>query len=72
MVRFSVTLDSELLEEARELGNLETKRETIERALREFIVRRRLRELQELEGSGLVDMELDELQKLRKVELENA
>ena len=71
MVRFSVTLDPELLEEARELGNLETKRETIERALREFIVHRRLRELQELEGSDLVDMELDELQKLRKVELEN-
>ncbi|RMG54848.1 MAG: type II toxin-antitoxin system VapB family antitoxin [Acidobacteria bacterium] len=66
MTRFSITVDSELLEEARRLAQARTKREVIEQALREFVVRRRLKELEGLVGSGLVGMDLDELHQWRE------
>ncbi|MDA2937528.1 type II toxin-antitoxin system VapB family antitoxin [Acidobacteria bacterium AH-259-A15] len=70
MARLSVSIDSELLEQAKEVAGVRTKRETIERALREFVLRHRLSELEDLAGSDLVDMDLDELRRLRALGLE--
>jgi hypothetical protein len=47
-----------------------TKREAIERALQEFVRQHRLQELQTLAGSGVVEMELEELRRWRQSSLE--
>ncbi|WP_420208662.1 type II toxin-antitoxin system VapB family antitoxin [Candidatus Electronema sp. JC] len=44
----NLAIDMELLEEARELGQLRTKKETVNLALREFVNRRRQREITKL------------------------
>jgi Arc/MetJ family transcription regulator len=64
-MRLSVTADPELLEEARRLANVKTKREAVERALQEFVSRRCLKDLA---GSDLVDMNLEELKRWRRSE----
>ncbi len=64
-MRLSVDVDPELLEEAKELAGVRTKRETIEIALREMILRRRLKDIMGLEGSGLVEIDLDLLREWR-------
>jgi hypothetical protein len=46
----NLAIDMELLEEARELGQLRTKKETVNLALREFVNRRRQREITKLFG----------------------
>lgn len=61
MTRLSITVDPELLEEVLRLAKARTKREAIEQALKEFVRHRRLQELQKLAGSGLVEMDLEEL-----------
>ena len=52
-MKLSVIEDSELLEEARQLAKVKTEREAVERALQEFVCRRRLKDLA---GSDLVDL----------------
>jgi Arc/MetJ family transcription regulator len=66
MTRLSVTVDPGLLEEAKQLAKVKTKREAIELALREFVLRRRLEDLAELAGSGLVGMDVEELKRWRE------
>ena len=66
MMRLSITVDPELLEEVRQLAKVRTKREAIERALQEFVRHHRLQELQALAGSGLVEMDLKELRRWRQ------
>ncbi len=66
MMRLSVTVDPELLEEAKQLAKAKNKREAIELALREFVLRRRLKNLAELAGSGLVEMDVEELKRWRE------
>jgi Arc/MetJ family transcription regulator len=70
MMRLSITVDPELLEEVRRLAQVRTKREAIERALQEFVRQHRLQELQGLVGSGVVEMELEELRRWRQSSLE--
>jgi len=70
MMRLSITVDPELLEEVRQLAKVRTKREAIERALQEFVRQHRLQELQALAGSGVVEMELEELRRWRESSLE--
>jgi len=70
MIRLSISVDPELLEEVRQLAKVRTKREAIERALQEFVRQHRLPELQGLAGSGIVDMELEELRRWRQSSLE--
>jgi len=65
MTRFTVTVDPELLDEARRLAKAKTKRETLEVALRAYVRIRRARELADLAGSGLVDMDLHDLERWR-------
>ena len=70
MMRLSISVDPELLEEVRQLAQVRTKREAIERALQEFVRQHRLQELQALAGSGVVDMDLEELRRWRESGLE--
>ncbi|MDI3532018.1 MAG: Bacterial antitoxin of type system, VapB [Synergistaceae bacterium] len=65
-MRLSATVDPELLEEAKQLAKAKNKREAIELALREFVLRRRLKNLAELAGSGLVEMDVEELKRWRE------
>ena len=66
MVRLSITVDEKLLEEAQSLAAGKTKRQAIEQALQEFVQRRRIARLIELAGSGLVDLEPDDLRAWRQ------
>jgi Arc/MetJ family transcription regulator len=61
MARLSADVDPAVLKEAQLVSGAKTKRETLDRALREFIARRRAQELAGLAGKGLVDMTGKEL-----------
>ena len=61
MKRTTVVLDEELLEEATRLGGEKTYSRTIERALRDFVLRIRARQILALRGSGLWEGELAEM-----------
>lgn len=65
MTRLSITLDDELVEEARRLTNSRTKREAIERALTELVQRERMAKLIALIDSDAVDMTPEELRQWR-------
>ncbi len=51
-MRTNIVIDDELLREAFECSEARTKRELVERALREFVERRRRKDLLELFGKG--------------------
>ena len=70
-MRFSVTVDPKLLEEAKNLAGLRTKREVIDVALREMILHLRIKDLAELEGSGLIETDLEGLIEWRKAGIES-
>jgi Arc/MetJ family transcription regulator len=70
-MRLSVTVDPKLLEEAKNLAGLRTKREVIEVALREMILHRRLQDLAKLEGSGLIETDLEQLIQWREAGIES-
>ncbi len=61
-----VDIDEDLLREAMELSRAPTKKETIRRALEEFIKSRHRQELKSMAGSGAVGMTLRELRRLRR------
>lgn len=65
MSRMSVTIDDALIEEAREVLGAETRSQTIRLALTEAVRRRRLAEA--LEHRGRIDLQVDqeELARLR-------
>lgn len=65
MTRLSITVDDELVEEAKRLTNSRTKRATIERALTELIQRQRIAKLIALIDSDAVDMTPEELRQWR-------
>ena len=70
MTRLSISVDPELLEEVLRLAKVRTKREAIEQALKEFVRHHRLQELQALAGSGLAEMDLEELRRWRQSSIE--
>jgi len=49
-MRTTLEIDEKLVEEAKALSGAETKRETVETALKEYIRRRKARKLLDLEG----------------------
>jgi Arc/MetJ family transcription regulator len=61
-----VDIDETLLKEAMALSETQTKKETIQRALAEFIKTCRRRSLQAMAGSGIVAMTLPELRRARR------
>ena len=65
MARLSADVDPAVLREAQLVSGAKTKRETLDRALREFIARRRAQELAGLAGKGLVNMTGEELAQWR-------
>jgi len=65
MTRLSADIDPKILEEAQRVSGYKTKREAIDRALREFVARRRAQELSSLAGKGLVEMSAEELARWR-------
>lgn len=65
MTRLSADIDAKILEEARQVSGCKTKREAIDRALREFVARRRAQELAGLEGKDLIAMSIEELAQWR-------
>ncbi len=69
MARLSVAVDPDLLERVRRMAGVRTKREALGLALAEFVRRRELKRLRDLEGSGLVSMNLRELQAWRRSSL---
>ncbi|MFH1609928.1 MAG: type II toxin-antitoxin system VapB family antitoxin [Candidatus Bipolaricaulota bacterium] len=66
MKRLSVTVDPELIEEAMNVGGVKTKRELIEKALREFVRARALARLRGLAGGDLVEWTEEELARWRE------
>ena len=65
MTRFSVAVDEDLVQEVKRLSGARTKREAFDVALTEYVRRKRLEQLAELAGSGLLDMTPEELDRWR-------
>lgn len=65
MARLSADIDPKILAEAQRVSGCRTKRETLDRALREFVARRRAQELASLAGKDLVEMSVEALAEWR-------
>ncbi len=65
MTRTTYDLDEELVEKAREIAGVATKKAAIEEALREFINARRRAALMADAGTGDYDLTMEDLRKLR-------
>ena len=58
-MRTNIVLDDELIAEAMRLAGVRTRREMVDRALREYVARHRQREILALAGEGLLDPDYD-------------
>ena len=67
-MRTTIAIDDNLIEEAKTLSDVKTKRELIDLSLREFIQRRRLEHLAGLYGSGLVNLTVEDVEDFRRDE----
>jgi Arc/MetJ family transcription regulator len=65
-MRTTLEIDEELVEEARAMSGAQTKKETIETALREYVQRRKARKLLDLEGRINLTYGVSDLMKRRK------
>jgi Arc/MetJ family transcription regulator len=65
-MRTTLTIDEELLDEAKAVSGAKTKRETIEKALREFIRRKKAMKLLDLEGKVELSYTVEDLIERRK------
>jgi Arc/MetJ family transcription regulator len=64
-MRTLIDINDDLLKEAMKMAGVRTKKETVQRALEEFIKLRLRQELKEMAGSGAIDMSHNELKKMR-------
>lgn len=64
-MRTNIVLDDALIQEAMRLAGSTTKRETVDRALRDWVARRRQQEILDLAGAGLLDADYD-VRKIRE------
>ncbi len=55
----NLSIDTELLEEALQVGGFSTKKDTVNQALKEFVQRRKQREIVELFGNFPSDQDYD-------------
>jgi len=60
-MRTTLAIKEELIEEVKTLSGVKTKKEAVEKALEEFIRRRKARRLLELEGKVELSFTLEEL-----------
>ena len=58
-MRTNIVIDDALVEEAFAVSNIRTKRELVDRALREFVARQKRRKIIDLYGSDGLDPEYD-------------
>ena len=58
-MRTNIVIDDALIEEAFAVSNLKTKRELVDQALREFVVRHKRKNLMDLYGSDGMDPDYD-------------
>jgi Arc/MetJ family transcription regulator len=58
-MRTNIVLDDELIAEAMRLAGIKTRREMVDRALREYVNRHRQREILGLAREGLIDPSYD-------------
>lgn len=65
-MRTTLVIDENLLNEAKTLSHAKTKRETIEKALREYVRRKKAKKLLNLEGKVELSFSLDEFLEMRK------
>ncbi len=65
-MRTTLTIDEELLDEAKAVSGAKTKKEAIERALKEFIRKRRSMKLLDLEGKIELSYTVEDLIERRK------
>lgn len=65
MARLSIAVDDQLVDEVQRVSGAKTKREAFEIALTDYLRRKRIEELAGLAGTGLVDMDLEELEAWR-------
>ena len=65
-MRTTLTINEDLLEEAKTLSGAKTKKEAIEIALQEFVRREKSKKLVELEGKVELSFSLPEFLKRRK------
>ncbi|MCL4458097.1 MAG: type II toxin-antitoxin system VapB family antitoxin [Nitrospirae bacterium] len=70
-MRTTLVIDEELLKEAKVLSGAKTKKEAVEKALGEFIKRRKARKLLDLEGKVELSYSLKELLERRKKDVPN-
>ncbi|HXX80067.1 MAG TPA: type II toxin-antitoxin system VapB family antitoxin [Thermodesulfovibrionales bacterium] len=65
-MRTTLAINKDLLDEAKELSGAKTKKETIEKALKELIQRRKSKKLIDLEGQVELSYTVEELIKRRR------
>ena len=65
-MRTTLAINEDLLDEAKELSGAKTKKETIEKALKELIQRRKSKKLIDLEGQVELSYTVEELIKRRR------
>jgi Arc/MetJ family transcription regulator len=65
-MRTTLAINEDLLDEAKELSGAKTKKETIEKALKELIQRRKSKKLIDLEGKVELSYTVEELIKRRR------
>jgi len=58
-MRTNIVLDDDLVREAMRMASIRTKREIVDLALREFVARRRQRDILTLAEEGLIDPQYD-------------
>lgn len=58
-MRTNIVLDDQLITEAMALAKVKTRREMVDRALREYVARHRQRSLRDLVGRDLIDANYD-------------
>ena len=65
-MRTTLTINEDLIDEAKALSGAKTKKEAIEKALKEFIRRRKSRKLLDLEGKIELAYTVEDLMKRRR------
>ena len=68
-MRSTIDIDETLLEEAGRLTKAKTKKELVNLSLRELIRQKRREHLISLFGSGVVNISLDDLERMREDDL---
>ncbi len=67
-MRSTIDIDDKLLEEAKKLTSIKTKKELLNLSLRELIRKKRIEHLLSLYGSSPIDLTLEDVEEFREDE----